>query len=143
MPFVVSEKLSKLLGARQAIQDLALEQLVEDFVQHLEEEYRYATIRHEIKKKVSITQWLGALGDYGAIVDRYRSSASLFRGTSALVNSIASFTTFAEALEKALNHKYPSGNAGYLLVRALHDDDDSEREVIVTFRYDPVHAWCD
>ena len=143
MSFVVSETLSKLLDVRQSVQVLALEQLVEDFVAHLEEEYRYAVRRGEIKKKQSITQWLGALGDYGALSDRYRNWASQLYETRILVGSIASFETFAEALEKALNDKFPSGDAGYLLVRPLPEGDDSEREVIVTFKYDPVYAWCD
>ncbi len=143
MSLIVSEKLTKLLEMRQTIHGLALEQLVEDFLAHLEEEYRYATQRHEIAKDVSITKWLGKLGDYAALVDRYRNSASQFYEVRALVNSIASFTTFADALEKVLNDKYPSGDAGHLLVRALRDDDHGDREVMVTFKYDPVYAWCD
>lgn len=142
MPLVASEKLSKLLEVQQSIQALALEQLVEDFVLHLEDEYRRTTRRGEVAEDTTITQWLGTLGDYWAFMDRYRSAASLFNEACALVGSVASFSVFAAALEESLNGKYPSNDAGYLLVRALRDD-ESEREVIVTFRYDPLYGWGD
>lgn len=141
MSLVVSEKLSKLLEVWQSVQALALEQLVEDFVLHLEEEYQRVILRGEITKEVTITQWLGSLGDYGVLVDRYWNSTSLFNETRTLVDSVASFSVFAEALEKSLNDKHPSNDAGYLLVRALREEDENEREVIVTFRYDPLYGW--
>lgn len=140
MSFVASEKLSKLLEMRQSIQALALEQLVEDFVVHLEDEHRRVIACGDVAEGTTITQWLGSLGDYGALVDRYQKSASLFNETCTLVGSVVNFSVFADALERSLNDKHPSNDAGYLLVRALSDEDEREHEVIVTFRYEPLHG---
>jgi hypothetical protein len=143
--FTRSKDLQDLKEIADKAQALVRQQLIRDFIAHLEDEYRLAMTRVEEAERPSILVWLGQVGGYYAMIqDRYASIAQL-AGVCSAITGIFEWEDFVAHLDAALNDKYSQKTPDRLTVgpAARGEEGFSLNMEILTFSYDPHYAWGD
>lgn len=143
--FTRSKDLRDLQEIAERAQALVRQQLVRDFIAHLEEEHRFVTACIDEGERPSILVWLGQVGGYYAMVeDRYNVSAQL-NAVHTYVRGVFEWEEFAVHLDHALNEKYGGKTPERLTIEPAVRDEKSrflDREIL-RFSYDPHYAWGD
>ena len=140
--FKPGEMFCELQAVKNGISVVMRRHLIVDFIDHLEEEYKFDTIRVE-GDVPTILVWLGQAGSYYEIVKRYRTRWEHISALSSSIGGLFSFEHFARTLSVGLNERFAEENASYLIVGTSKIEDDSEFDNNLTFEYDPTYAWGD
>jgi len=140
--FKPGDTFCQLKAAQDAISVVMKRYLIADFIDHLEAEYKFNTLRVETEVP-SVLAWLGQIGSYYGIVDRYSTSWEYISALASSIENLFTLDEFARALSLELNERFAEENASYLIVGTSEIDDNSEFDDNLTFKYDPTYNWGD
>lgn len=140
--FTRSKRLQDLQELADKAQSLVREQLVEDFVMHLEDEYGYAMVGIDEVDRPSILIWLGRVGGYYAMVQDRLNAVDQLDAVRSAILGVFDWEEFATKLDVALNEKYSERMPARLTIEPVEwDDKNPFNPEKLSFRYYAHCGW--